>query len=108
MALNEKDKDIIRRIIGGDRASFDYFVSIYLQKVYNYVLVRVSDRRRAEVLTETILTEAVHAFDRYDGSMSLDGWIFQITEEVLQFQKAPLRAALLKTSKSSLLRFSYS
>jgi DNA-directed RNA polymerase specialized sigma24 family protein len=107
MEEKAKDKDLISGIIGGDSEYLDYFVSLYLPKVYNYVFIRVPDRRRAEVLTETILTEAVHAFDRYDGSRSLDGWIFQITEEVLQFQKAPLRAALLKTSKSSLLRFNY-
>ena len=88
MTAAREDRDLIARILAGDRESLDNLFSLYFPKVCNFVSLRVADRRLTEVLSETILTEAVNAFERYDGSMSLDRWMLQITGEVLDFQQS--------------------
>ncbi len=88
MASINGDKELIGQILSGDPEAFDSLFSCYFSKIYSFVSRRVVNRKQAEVLTETILSEAVNAFDRYDGTISLDRWMFQITGEVLDFQKS--------------------
>ncbi len=88
MQRKRHDSELIGRILDGDRESFDYFFSFYFPKIYNFISLHVSDRRVAERLTDTVMSEAVHAFERYSEAISLDCWMLQITREVLEFEEA--------------------
>jgi len=73
------DPDLIGRMRAGDERAFDRFFSIYLPRLYRFVLPRVRRSEQvAEDVCQAVLSRAVQRIDHYRGEASLFTWLCQM------------------------------
>ena len=65
--------------IHGDRAAFDMLYDRYSQRVFQYLLRMLNNRReQAEDLLQEVFVQVFEHHDRFDGKRSFSTWIFAI------------------------------
>lgn len=56
----------MRRAKIGDRAAFDALYQLFLTPVYRFILLRVSDKRTAEDITQVVFLKVYESLERYE------------------------------------------
>ena len=80
-------QDNIRKILNCDRGSFESFYDFYFKKIFHYVFLTLKNHQDTEHLVEDIFTHAVHMLETFDGTTSLNFWMFSITESALKYHR---------------------
>lgn len=65
MPLSTPDLELVSRSKGGDVEAFGALYERYLERIYRYVRVRVSEETIAEDMTENVFLRAYESIDRY-------------------------------------------
>lgn len=78
------EQELVERSIGGDTEAFGELYELYLDRLYRYVYLRVSDARLAEDLTQDIFLRAWAAIGDFDvQGGGFRAWIFRIAHNAV-------------------------
>ena len=88
------DRQLAKRVIEGDQASFDAFFSLYYPRLYRFALARLGrDRSLADETAQNVLCQALSKLDTYRGEAPLFSWLCTFCRhEVSKQLKARRRA----------------
>ena len=74
--LYELDRDLARRLVGGDDAAFEHFVDTYSARLYRFAAARVRhDGDAAEEVVQRTLSKALAKVATYRGEAALFTWL---------------------------------
>lgn len=80
----EVEAALIRKAQDGDGEAFAQLYRAYVQPVYRYLRLRLSDSAIAEDLTAEVFVRAVGGLDRYtDRGLPFGAWLFRIARDRL-------------------------
>jgi len=85
---------IIEGILSKDRRAFEIMYETYFGKVYNYSLLQLGERHRAEGVTEEIFVEVIRTLDQCYGSSTLSKWIFRVARKCINRAKGQRKVQL--------------
>ena len=88
------DKKLAKRILDGDRRSFDAFFNAYYPRLFRFALVRLDhDRDLADETAQVVLCQALSKLETYRGEAPLFSWLCTFCRfEVSKQRKARHRA----------------
>lgn len=73
-----EDTDIIRKLIEGDRISFEKLVKQFKNKVFNTSLSILQNVGDAEDITQEVFVEVFQSLKNFKGESKLSTWIYRI------------------------------
>lgn len=76
--MKDDEKHIIRRILNGETALYEYFLNTYGQQVFSLIVRIVSNQEDAEELTQDVFLKAFQHLESFKGSSSFSTWIYSI------------------------------
>ena len=78
------DTDLLERAVQGDAEAFGLLYRRHLERVYRYVLYRVSNQQEAEDLTETVFLKVWEALPGYRlREQPWTAWLFRVAENTV-------------------------
>lgn len=88
------DKNLAKRLLNGDRRSFDVFFNTYFPRLFRFALVRLDhDHDLADETAQNVLCQAISKMSTYRGEASLFAWLCTFTRhEIYKQRKARGRA----------------
>lgn len=99
---NEDDNNLVRKVLEGERDSFDLLVKKYEKKIFNIAYRITNNGEDAMDVTQTVFTKVYHNLDAYDPSHKFFSWIYRIAvNESLNTAKASRKTSELHNGISS-------
>ena len=93
------DRDMVRRMLGGDEAAFDEFFADYFPRLFRFAVLRVRDEDAAEDLVQNTLVAAVRHLGSWRGEASLFTWLCTICRrEISAWEKRMSRRAMVSVA----------
>ena len=96
--MNDADRDLVQRLLRGERAAFDQFFNEYYPKLYRFAKRRMPrDPAAAEDVAQATLCRALESLHGYRGEAALFTWLCTLCrremsarwDEVQQWNSAP-------------------
>src|SRR6187402_3132791 len=82
--MNENDRELVGRLLRGERAAFDEFFNEYYPKLYRFVKRRMpSDSAGCEDVAQATLCRALESLRGYRGEAALMTWLCTICRREL-------------------------
>lgn len=81
--MQNKDTELVQKILSGDREAFDSFYKTYFQKVYNSIYLQLQDHSITEDLTQEVFVSMIESLEHFEGKSSLLCWIYGITRNIV-------------------------
>lgn len=76
---HDTDKQLVKKVLAGDEASFRLFFNEYVQRVYRFALTRVNnDDEAARDIAQQTMTKAINNLRKYRGEAQLFTWLCAI------------------------------
>jgi RNA polymerase sigma-70 factor, ECF subfamily len=75
---SEKESDLFRRALTGDRGSFGHLVLATQDRLYSAILRIVGDREEARDLTQEAYVRALSGLDSFRGKARFTTWLYRI------------------------------
>lgn len=73
------DKQLVKKVLAGDEASFRLFFNEYVQRIYRFALTRVNnDDEAARDIAQQTMTKAIRNLKKYRGEAQLFTWLCAI------------------------------
>ncbi|HEX6974352.1 MAG TPA: RNA polymerase sigma factor [Vicinamibacterales bacterium] len=89
---NGGERELVRRMLGGDEAAFDEFFADYFPRLFRFAVVRLRDPDAAEDIVQTSLIAAVRHIRSWRGEATLFTWLCTICRrEISAWQKRTSR-----------------
>ena len=93
---NGSERDLVRRMLGGDQGAFDEFFADYFPRLFRFAVVRLRDPDAAEDIVQTSLIAAVRHIGSWRGEASLFTWLCTICRrEIAAWQKRTSRPVMV-------------
>jgi RNA polymerase sigma-70 factor (ECF subfamily) len=73
--MSQNDRELVERLLRGDRRAFDQFFHEYYPKLYRFVKRRVSDAALAEDIAQGTLCRALESLRGFRGEAALFTWL---------------------------------
>lgn len=90
----ESEKDIIKRMLAGDKNAFELLVLAYEKQVYNFALRMLGSNEDAADMTQEAFIKAYSGLASFRGDSKFSVWLYRITSNVcLDFLRAKSRRA---------------
>jgi RNA polymerase sigma-70 factor (ECF subfamily) len=90
------ERELVRRMLGGDEAAFDEFFADYFPRLFRFAVLRLRDPDAAEDIVQTSLIAAVRHLDSWRGEASLFTWLCTICRrEIAAWEKRTSRRVLV-------------
>lgn len=90
----ESEKDIIKRMLAGDKNAFELLVLAYEKQVYNLALRMLGSNEDAADMTQEAFIKAYSGLASFRGDSKFSVWLYRITSNVcLDFLRAKSRRA---------------
>jgi RNA polymerase sigma-70 factor (ECF subfamily) len=90
------ERELVRRMLGGDEAAFDEFFADYFPRLFRFALLRLRDPDAAEDIVQTSLIAAMRHLSSWRGEASLFTWLCTICRrEIGAWQKRTSRHVLV-------------
>ena len=90
------DRELVRRMLGGDEGAFDEFFADYFPRLFRFALLRLRDPDAAEDLVQTSIIAAMRHLGSWRGEASLFTWLCTICRrEIAAWQKRTSRRVLV-------------
>ncbi len=77
-AHSESDKDLVRQARAGSLVSFEALVSMYQDRIFNFLMKRNGNRHEAEDLLQDTFVRAFRNIDKFDEAYRFDAWLYTI------------------------------
>ena len=89
---NGSERELVRRMLGGDEAAFDEFFADYFPRLFRFAVLRLRDPDAAEDIVQTSLMAAMRHLGSWRGEASLFTWLCTICRrEIAAWQKRTAR-----------------
>src|SRR4051795_1879412 len=75
---NGSERELVRRMLGGDEGAFDEFFADYFPRLFRFAVLRLRDPDAAEDIVQTALIAAVRHLSSWRGEASLFTWLCTI------------------------------
>ena len=93
---NGSERELVRRMLGGDEGAFDEFFADYLPRLFRFAVLRVRDQDAAEDIVQDSLIAAVRTLGSWRGEASLFTWLCTICRrEIFAWEKRTSRRAIV-------------
>jgi RNA polymerase sigma-70 factor, ECF subfamily len=93
---NGGERELVRRMLGGDEAAFDEFFADYFPRLFRFAVVRLRDPDAAEDIVQTSLIAAVRHLKSWRGEASLFTWLCTICRrEIAAWAKRTSRRVIV-------------
>ena len=87
MAIHAEDRELVRRLMRGDRRAFDAFFDDNYSRLYRFALVRLdNDQSLAEEVAQTALSRALEKIASYRAEAQLFTWLCTICRNEISDQ----------------------
>lgn len=91
--MNPEDRQLVDRLLAGDRAAFDAFFNEYYPKLYRFVKRRLPrDPAMAEDIAQGTLCRALESLRSYRGEAALMTWLCTLCRREMSARWRELRA----------------
>jgi RNA polymerase sigma-70 factor (ECF subfamily) len=88
------ERDLVRRMLGGDEGAFDEFFADYFPRLFRFALSRLRDQDAAEDVAQISLIAAVRNLGSWRGEATLFTWLCAICRrEIGAWEKRTSRRA---------------
>jgi RNA polymerase sigma-70 factor (ECF subfamily) len=89
---NGGERELVRRMLGGDEGAFDAFFADYFPRLFRFAVLRLRDPDAAEDIVQTSLIAAMRHLGSWRGEASLFTWLCTICRrEIAAWQKRTSR-----------------
>ena len=85
------DEELFERIRRGSESHFNLIYDRYVQRIYNFIYLRVRNHADAEELTQETFTAVFRSIDGYSGRSTPLGWIYGIAKNTVHSHLRRLR-----------------
>ena len=93
---NGSERELVRRMLGGDEGAFDEFFEDYFPRLFRFAVLRVRDQDAAEDIVQDSLIAAVRTLGSWRGEASLFTWLCTICRrEISAWEKRTSRRVLV-------------
>ena len=93
---NGSERDLVRRMLGGDEGAFDEFFADYFPRLFRFAVLRLRDPDAAEDIVQTSLMAAMRHLGSWRGEASLFTWLCTICRrEIAAWQKRTSRRVIV-------------
>jgi RNA polymerase sigma-70 factor (ECF subfamily) len=90
------ERELVRRMLGGDQAAFDEFYADYFPRLFRFAVLRVRDQDAAEDLVQHSLVAAVRHLRTWRGEATLFTWLCTICRrEISAWEKRTSRRVVV-------------
>jgi RNA polymerase sigma-70 factor (ECF subfamily) len=87
-----RERELVRRMLGGDEGAFDEFFADYFPRLFRFAVLRLRDPDAAEDIVQTSLVAAMRHLGSWRGEASLFTWLCTICRrEIGAWQKRTAR-----------------
>jgi RNA polymerase sigma-70 factor (ECF subfamily) len=89
---NDSERELVRRMLGGDEAAFDEFFEDYFPRLFRFAVLRLRDQDAAEDLVQNSLIAAMRNLGSWRGEATLFTWLCTICRrEISAWEKRTSR-----------------
>ena len=89
---NGSERELVRRILGGDERAFDDFFADYFPRLFRFAVLRLRDPDAAEDIVQTSLIAAMRHLSSWRGEATLFTWLCTICRrEISAWEKRTSR-----------------
>src|SRR3954447_11361563 len=93
---NGGERELVRRMLGGDEGAFDEFFAYYFPRLFRFAVVRLRDPDADEDIVQTSLIAAMRRLGSWRGEASLFTWLCTICRrEIGAWQKRTSRRVIV-------------
>ncbi len=93
---NGSEREMVRRILGGDEGAFDEFFADYFPRLLRFAVLRVRDQDAAEDIVQDSLIAAVRNLGSWRGEAALFTWLCTICRrEISAWEKRTSRRVIV-------------
>ena len=93
---NGGERELVRRMLGGDEGAFDEFFADYFPRLFRFAVLRLRDADAAEDIVQTSMIAAVRHLGSWRGEASLFTWLCTICRrEIAAWQKRTSRHVIV-------------
>jgi RNA polymerase sigma-70 factor (ECF subfamily) len=97
---NGGEREMVRRMLGGDEGAFDEFFADYFPRLFRFAVLRLRDADAAEDIVQTSLIAAVRHIGSWRGEASLFTWLCTICRrEISAWQKRTSRSVIVSLAE---------
>ena len=97
---NGSDRELVRRMLGGDEAAFDEFFADYFPRLFRFAVLRLRDQDAAEDLVQNSLISAVRHLASWRGEATLFTWLCTICRrEISAWEKRTSRRVIVSLAE---------
>ncbi len=76
--LADRERELIRRVAGGETEAFEYFVKTYQRRIYRLVFTLVRDGAEADSVTQDVFVKAFKGLRDFKGEAAFETWVTRI------------------------------
>lgn len=89
---NGSERQLVRRMLGGDEGAFDEFFADYFPRLFRFAILRLRDADAAEDIVQISLIAAMRHLDSWRGEATLFTWLCTICRrEISAWEKRTSR-----------------
>ncbi|HWI17708.1 MAG TPA: RNA polymerase sigma factor [Vicinamibacterales bacterium] len=93
---NGSERELVRRMLGGDEGAFDEFFADYFPRLFRFAILRLRDPDAAEDLVQVSLIAAVRNLGSWRGEATLFTWLCTICRrEISAWEKRTNRRVIV-------------
>lgn len=93
---NGSERELVRRMLGGDEGAFDEFFADYFPRLFRFAVLRLRDPDAAEDIVQTSLMAAMRHLGSWRGEATLFTWLCTICRrEIAAWQKRTARRVIV-------------
>ena len=97
---NGSERELVRRMLGGDEGAFDEFFGDYFPRLFRFAVLRLRDQDAAEDLVQNSLIAAVRNLGSWRGEATLFTWLCTICRrEISAWEKRTSRGVIVSLAE---------
>jgi RNA polymerase sigma-70 factor (ECF subfamily) len=97
---NGSERELVRRMLGGDETAFDEFFADYFPRLFRFAVLRLRDQDAAEDIVQTSLIAAVRNLGSWRGEATLFTWLCTICRrEISAWEKRTSRRVIVSLAE---------
>src|ERR671914_53920 len=97
---NGSERELVRRMLGGDVGAFDAFFEDYFPRLFRFALLRLRDPDAAEDIVQISLIAAVRHLSSWRGEATLFTWLCTICRrEISAWEKRTSRGVIVSLAE---------
>jgi RNA polymerase sigma-70 factor (ECF subfamily) len=97
---NGSERELVRRMLGGDEGAFDEFFADYFPRLFRFAVLRLRDQDAAEDLVQNSLIAGVRNLGSWRGEATLFTWLCTICRrEIAAWEKRTSRRVIVSLAE---------